>query len=74
VIYSIGVEDTGYFSENRKHDNAVYTECCRRTIQRSEFSNPATDAGKGLPNPRRMSQYAVGNAVIAYIAVCLQIH
>jgi len=31
VRYSIGNEDTGYFSENRKHDNAVLNATTKRS-------------------------------------------
>ena len=48
--------DTAFFSEKRKHDNAVLNAAnlvivnpsCQRTIQRSEYPYSATEAGRGL--------------------------
>jgi len=54
--YSIGDEDSELFSEHRTPGGAVrnvVTEAPRS----ASFSNSATEAGRGLPNPRRMSQY-----------------
>jgi len=57
TLYSIGDEDTAFFIENRKPNNAVrnvVTEALYRPTF-SEFLNSATETRRGLPNPRKMS-------------------
>ena len=49
VRYSIGDEDTGYFSENRKHDNAVMNAATERSSAASFQILPPKQAESSEP-------------------------